>query len=136
MAKLVLKDVNIVFNGTDISSNVASCTLSTSAAEVPTTAFGSSSVTRVSGLIDNSVTFSIHNDYNAIDGLFFPLVGSTAVTCVIKPNGTAAASSANPSYTFSVLVTEWQVVNGAVGELATADVTLPISGAITKSVGA
>jgi hypothetical protein len=90
----------------------------------------------VSGLIDNSVTFSIHNDYNAIDGIFFPLVGSTAVTCVIKPNGTAAASSANPSYTCSVLVTEWTPVNGAVGELATADVTFPISGAITKSTGA
>ena len=136
MAKLVLKDANIVFNGTDISANVASVTLSTSAAEVPTTAFGSSAITRVSGLIDNSVTFSIHNDYNAIDGLFFPLVGSTAVTCVIKPNGTAAASSANPSYTFQALVVEWQPINGAVGELATADITLPISGAITKSVGA
>jgi hypothetical protein len=136
MAKLVLKDANIVFNGTDISANVASVTLSTSAAEVATTAFGSTAITRVSGLIDNSVTFSIHNDYNAIDGLFFPLVGSTAVTCVIKPNGTAAASSANPSYTFQALVVEWQPINGAVGELATADITLPISGAITKSVGA
>ncbi len=135
MAKLVLKDVNVVFNGTDISANVASISLTSSAAEVPTTAFGNSAITRVSGLIDNSVTFSIHNDYNAIDGLFFPLVGSTAVTCVVKPNGTAAASSANPSYTFSVLVTEWQAVNGAVGELATADVTFPISGAITKSTG-
>ena len=134
MAKLVLTNANITFNGTDISSNVASVTLSTSAAEVPTTAFGSTAITRVSGLIDNSVTFSIHNDYNAIDGLFFPLVGSTAVTCVIKPNGTAAASSANPSYTCSVLVTEWTPVNGAVGELATADVTFPISGAITKAV--
>ena len=76
MAKLVLKDANIVFNGTDISANVASITLSTTAAEVATTAFGSSAVTRVSGLIDNSVTLSVHNDYNAIDGLFFPLVGS------------------------------------------------------------
>jgi hypothetical protein len=134
MAKLVLKDANIVFNGTDISANVASVTLSTTAAEVATTAFGSSAITRVSGLIDNSVTFSIHNDYNAIDGIFFPLVGSTAVTCVIKPNGTAAASSANPSYTFQALVVEWQPVNGAVGDLATADITLPISGAITKAV--
>ena len=134
MAKLVLKDANIVFNGTDISANVASVTLSTTAAEVSTTAFGSTAQTRVSGLIDNSVTFSIHNDYNAIYGLFFPLVGSTAGTVVVKPNGTAAASSANPSYTFSALVTEWSPVNGAVGELATADVTLPISGAITKAV--
>ncbi len=136
MAKLVLKDANIVFNGTDISANVASITLSTTAAEVATTAFGSTAQTRVSGLIDNSVTLSIHNDYNAIDGLFFPLVGSTAVTMVVKPNGTAAASSANPSYSCSVLVTEWTPVNGAVGELATADITMPISGAITKSVGA
>jgi hypothetical protein len=133
MAKLVLTNANITFNGTDISSNVASVTLSTSAAEVATTAFGSTAITRVSGLIDNSVTFSIHNDYNAIDGIFFPLVGSTAVTCVVKPNGTATAT-ANPSYTFSVLVTEWTPVNGAVGELATADVTFPISGAITKAL--
>lgn len=133
MAKLVLNNANITFNGTDISSNVASVTLSTTAAEVATTAFGSSAVTRVAGLIDNSVTFSIHNDYNAIDGIFFPLVGSTAVTCVVKPNGTAAGTT-NPSYTFSVLVTEWTPVNGAVGELNTADVTFPISGAITKAL--
>jgi len=133
MAKLVLTNANITFNGTDISSNVASVTLNTTAAEVATTAFGSTAVTRVAGLIDNSVTFSIHNDYNAIDGLFFPLVGSTAVTCVVKPNGTATAT-ANPSYTFSVLVTEWTPVNGAVGELNTADVTFPISGAITKAL--
>jgi hypothetical protein len=136
MAKLVLKDVNVVFNGTDISSNVASVSLVSSAAEVPTTAFGTTAITRVSGLIDNSVTFSIHNDYNAIDGIFFPLVGSTAVTCVIRPNGTApgTATATNPTYTFSVIVTEWQAVNGAVGELATADVTFPISGAITKAI--
>lgn len=132
--KLVLKDANITFNGTDISSYCAAVTISTSADAVETTAFGSTARTRVSGLIDNSVTFSIHNSYNTIDGIFFPLVGSTAVTCVVKPNGTAAASTANPSYTFSVLVTEWQPVNGAVGELATADVTFPISGAITKAV--
>jgi len=133
MAKLVLNNANITFNGTDISSNVASVTLSTTAAEVATTAFGSSAVTRVSGLIDNSVTFSIHNDYNAIDGIFFPLVGSTAVTCVIRPDGTPAGTT-RPSYTFQVLVTEWTPVNGAVGELNTADVTFPISGAITKSL--
>ena len=134
--KLVLKDASIVFNGTEIQSYVAAVTINSSAAEVPTTAFGSSAITRVSGLIDNSVTFSIHNSYNTIDGIFFPLVGSTAVTCVVKPNGTAAASTSNPSFTFQVLVTEWTPVNGAVGELATADVTFPISGAITKSTGA
>jgi hypothetical protein len=135
MAKLVLTDANITLNSTDISANVASITLSSSAAEVETTAFGQGAVTRVGGLKDNSITLSIHNDYSAIEGLVYPLIGATA-TIVVKPNGTAAASSANPSYTATVLVTEWTPVNGAVGELASADVTWAISGTITKSVGA
>jgi len=134
MAKLVLTNSTVSLNSTDISSSVAAITISTSAAEVPTTNFGSGgAVTRVAGLIDNSVTLSMHNDYNAIDGLIFPLIGSTAVTMVIKAS-TAAVSTANPSYTFSVLCTEWTPVNGAVGELNTADVTWPISGTITKAV--
>ena len=134
MAKLVLTNSTVSLNATDISSSVAAITISTSAAEVPTTNFGSGgAVTRVAGLIDNSVTLSMHNDYNAIDGLIFPLIGSTAVTMVIKAS-TASVSTANPSYTFSVLCTEWTPVNGAVGELNTADVTWPISGTITKAV--
>ena len=133
MAKLVLTNATVSLNSSDISSSVAAITISTSAAEVPTTNFGSGgAVTRVAGLIDNSVTLSMHNDYNAIDGLIFPLIGSTAVTMVIK-SSTAVVSTANPSYTFSVLCTEWTPVNGAVGELNTADVTWPISGGITKA---
>jgi hypothetical protein len=134
MAKLVLTDANITLASTDISANVASVTITSSAAEVETTAFGQGAVTRVGGLKDNSVTLSIHNDYSAVEGLVYPLIGSTA-TIVIKPNGTVVGT-ANPSYTATVLVTEWTPVNGAVGELATADVTWPISGTITKSTGA
>jgi len=133
MAKLVLTAASVTLNGTSISDDVAAVTLSTSAAEVPTTSFGSGgAVTRVSGLIDNSVTLSLHNEYNSLDGLVLPLIGSTAVTMVIKAS-TATVSSANPSYTFSVLCTEFTPVNGAVGELNTADVTWPISGTITKA---
>ena len=133
MAKLVLTNASVVLNGTQIGDDVAAVTLSTSAAEVPTTSLGSGgAVTRVAGLIDNSVTLSLHNEYNSLDGLVLPLVGSTAVTMVIKAS-TAAVSTANPSYTFSVLCTEFTPVNGAVGELNTADVTWPISGTITKA---
>jgi len=134
MAKLVLTNSVVTLNGTDISNDVAAITLSTTAAEVPTTSFGSGgAVTRVAGLIDNSVTLSLHNEYSSVEGLIYPLVGSTAVTMVIKPAGTAAAGTASPHFSFSVLVTEWSPVNGAVGELNTADVTWPISGTITKT---
>lgn len=133
MAKLVLTGAVVQLAGTDISSSVAAITLTTSAAEVPTTNFGSSgAVTRVSGLIDNSVTLSFHNSYNDIDGLIFPLIGSTATTLNIFPNGTSLSTAA-PKYAMSVLCNNWTPVNGAVGELNTADVTWPVSGAITKS---
>ena len=130
MAKLVLTDANITFGGTDISAYVAAVTVNSTAAEVETTAFGQGAVTRVGGLKDNSVTLSIHNDYPTIENLFYPLIGSTA-TIVVKPNGTAT-SSTNPSYTGTALVVEWASVNGAVGELNTVDVTLPISGTWTR----
>lgn len=131
MAKLVLTDSKVTFNGTDISTNVAAVTLNVTANEVTTTAFGQGGVTRVGGIQDNSVTLSIHNDYSAIEGLVYPQIGSTA-QIVVKPNGTAVGT-ANPSFTMQALITEWSSVNGAVGELNTADVTWPISGTVTKA---
>lgn len=135
MAKIVLTNANVQLAGTDISSYVKQVTLTTSVNEVETTAFGSTgnAKTRVAGLIDNKIQLDIQQDYSAVEGLVYPLVGGTAVTVIVRPNGTGAASTANPQYQAQVLVTEWMPVNGAVGDLATASVTWPISGAITKT---
>ena len=123
MAKLVMTNANVTLGGTDISDYVAS----------ETTSFGVGAVQRVGGLQDNSVTLDIHQDYSAIEGLVYPLIGSTT-SLVVKPNGTEVGT-ANPSYTTdSVLITEWTPVNGAVGELSTISVTWPISGTVTKAV--
>jgi hypothetical protein len=132
MAKLVLTNANVTLGGTDVSSYVASVTLNISVNEVETTAFGTGAVTRVGGLQDNSVTLDMHQYYSAIEGLVYPLIGSTT-SLVVKPNGTAVGT-ANPSYTMTPLVTEWTPVNGAVGELATASITWPVSGTVTKAV--
>jgi hypothetical protein len=132
MAKLVLTNSNVTLGSTDISAYVASVTLSISVNEVETTSFGTGAVTRVGGLQDNSVTLDMHQDYSAIEGLVYPLIGSTT-SLVIKPNGTAVGT-ANPSYSMTPLIVEWTAVNGAVGELATASVTWPISGTVTKAV--
>jgi hypothetical protein len=131
MAKLVLTNANVTLGGTDVSSYVASVTLNISVNEVETTAFGSGATTRVGGLQDNSVTLDMHQDYSAIEGLVYPLIGSTT-SLVIKPNGTAVGT-ANPSFSMTPLVTEWSPVNGAVGELASVSVTWPVSGTVTKA---
>jgi hypothetical protein len=136
MAKQVLTNVVVTFGtaNTDISQYVGSITLSTTAAEVATTAMGSSAVTRIQGLIDNSITLELHQDYPTIEKLFYDaFVAGTAVPMTVKPNGTAAASSSNPSYAFNALPVSWTPVAGAVGDLAVVSITYPISGAITKT---
>lgn len=137
MAKQVLTNVAVTFGtaATDISNYVASITLDLTKAEVATTSFGSSgAVTRIAGLADNSITLELHQDYPTIEKLFFDAWNAgTAVPMTVKPNGTAAASSTNPQYAFNVLPLTWQSVNGAVGDIATASITYPIDGNVTKT---
>ena len=136
MAKQVLTNVAVTYGtaNTDISAYVTSITLSTTAAEVVTTSMGSSAVTRIQGLIDNSITMELQQDYPTIEKLFFDaFTAGTAVPMTVKPNGTAAASSTNPQYAFSVLPTAHEMVKGAIGDLATMSITFPISGVITKT---
>jgi hypothetical protein len=133
MARLVLTNASVVFGSTDLSTYISSITLNSTFDIVETTAFGNTAKTRVAGLADNSVTFEFHQDYatSAVEQTIYPLLG-TAVSVVAKPvAGTTTA--VNPQYQFSTLVSEWTPLNGSVGELATASVTWPISGAITKT---
>ena len=133
MAKLVLTNANITIGATDVSSSVASVQIETAVDEVETTSFGpGNGKTRVGGLLDTTLSLSMHNDYSAIEGLVYPLIGSTT-TVDVKPNGTAV-SSTNPSYSMKILVTGWSAVNGAVGELNTVDVSWPVSGTVTKTI--
>jgi hypothetical protein len=133
MAKYVLTDPVIVFNGGTISQSCASVTISLEADDVETTAFGSEWRTRIGGLKAGTVDFEMHQDFGAsgIDQLFFPNLGGT-VAVAVRPGGTAAVSATNPSYSFDVLVTEYSPVDGAVGDLATTSVSLPITGPVTR----
>lgn len=130
MAQLVLTNTRVSVAGVDLTDHVTSVTLDLSADEVETTAFGSTARTRVGGLLDHSVSLDFQQDYAAanVEATIRPLLGGTAQV-ILKPNGTAV-SATNPSYTFTALVTEWQSINGAVGDLATASVTWPISGTV------
>jgi hypothetical protein len=133
MAKLVLTDASIVINSVNLSTYIASVTITTDVAEVATTAFGDTAVTRVGGLRDNSIQLEFHQDYAAaaVEATIYPLIG-TNTTIVVKPTS-SAVGTANPSYTMSALVSSWTPVAGAVGDLATVSVTWQVSGAITKA---
>lgn len=134
MARIVLTNAYVTINSVDLSDHISSVTLNSSIDVVETTAFSTTAArTRVGGLADNSITLEFHQDYasSSVEATIYPLLGSTT-SVVVKPNG-STTSATNPSYTSTVLVSEWTPLNGAVGELATASVTWPVSGAITKA---
>jgi hypothetical protein len=135
MARIVLTDAKITINSVNLSNYCTSVTLNTTTDVVETTAFSSTAAkTRIAGLQDNSVTLEFAQDYatSLVEATIYPLIGTTT-TVVVSPTSTSPGTAANPSYTFTALVSEWQPLSGAVGELATASVTWPISGAITKA---
>ena len=137
MARIVLTDASVTVNSVDLSQYIASVTISTTREVVDTTGFSTSGArTRVAGLQDNSLTLEFHQDFasGAVEATVFPLVGSTTAV-VVKPTSEAVGPT-NPSYTCTALVSEWTPLGGSVGELSTASVSWPISGAVTKSTGA
>jgi hypothetical protein len=135
MPRLVLTNAFISVGGVDLSDLVASVTLNETFDVIETTAFSSTAAkTRVAGLEDNSITLEFHQDYatGEVEQTIYPLLGTSAAV-IVKPNGVTTGAF-NPSYTCNAIISEWTPLNGTVGELATASVTWPVTGAITKAV--
>jgi hypothetical protein len=139
MAKLVLTNAYISIAGQDLSDHIASITLATQYDLVDTTQFGDTSRKVIAGLANNTITFEFHQDFQAgsVESIIYPLLG-TATTCRIKPID-APRSTSNPEYVIDgtlgsgrILISEWQALNAAVGELTTVSVTWPISGDVIK----
>lgn len=138
MARLVLTNVEVSIAGVSLADRIASVTLGTTYDVLETTAFAGGNVpaaakTRTAGLADNSLTLEFHQDFAAgeVEATIYPLLGTVAAIEIQPVN--AAISVDSPQYTFDALISEWTPLNGAVGELATASVTWPITGAITKA---
>jgi hypothetical protein len=138
MAKFVVTEPVIVFAGSTVTTSVASVTISLEADDVETTAFGGSGYrTRIGGLKSGSVDFEFHQDFAAgsIDALLWPNLGGT-VAVKVRPGGTAAIGTTNPEYQFNVLVTQYNPIDSAVGDLATVSVSFPITGPVTRATTA
>jgi hypothetical protein len=135
MAKFVANDYKITINGSNFSSSLASVELNMESADVETTPFGTEWVSRTGGLKSAAVTLSWHQDFGAgaVDATLWPLL-NTLATVVITPTS-AAVSATNPSYTCTALVNNY-IVSGASGELATFDVTWPVSGTVVRGTAA
>ena len=142
MARLVLTNAYVVYASNDISQYVTSVSIATSYDVIDTTGISTTGAarTRVAGLADNSVTLEFNQDF--ADNALEELINGTnttngtvglVVAMEIRPVN-AAVSASNPKYGFDALISEWQSVSGAVGELASVSVSWPISGPIRKAI--
>ena len=133
MAVFAATDLEVTIDTVDFSASLAAVTLDISKEQLETTAFGDAARTYIAGLQDASVTLSFHQDFaaSAVDATLHAALG-TEVAIVVKPTSDAVGSG-NPSYSFNALVTQITPFSSNVGDLATQDVSFPISGAITRA---
>ena len=124
---------DITIDTVDFIDSLAAVTLDISKEQLEVTSFGDTARTYIAGLQDGSVTLSFHQDFaaSAVDATLHAALG-TEIAVVIKPTS-GAVGAGNPSYSFNALVTQITPFSSNVGDLATQDVTFPISGAVTRA---
>ncbi len=132
----ILIDPVIVFAGSTVTTQCKSVTINVEADEQDITTFGNNGWKQgQGGLKSGSVDFEFLQDFGAtgMDALIWPTFGGTAAVKV-RPGGTAAISTANPEFQFTVNVLSYTPCDGAVGDVSTISVSFPITGAVTRAV--
>ena len=137
MAKFIGKNTRVKVGDVDLTSSVASVTISQSVDEIETTAFGQAARSRIAGLEDASITIDFHQDYasGSVADTVGSVFGGTAEVKVLAGTSLAqgTASATAPLYSVSVLCSTQDLVNSQVGDISTFSVTWPAVGTVTKS---
>ena len=128
MAKEVLTGSFISVGGVNLSSMIKSVTVTQTAEEKETTAFGQLAMARVSGLRDYEISIDWYGDYDAssVYATMQPLIG-TAVTCIVR-KASAVAGATNPQFSGSFVVTEFPFIEAEHGEVHEFSTTWPFAG--------
>jgi len=127
MAKEVVRVAKILVNSVDLSDHCSSVTLEDSADEVETTAFGAGYRSKTQGLKDASITATFQNDHatGSVADTMQPLYDSGGTFAVkVWPVGSGTiVYTLSPAQLFNKPM--W---GGAIGDLATVDVTFSNAG--------
>lgn len=135
MAQIVLKDVGITINGTELSDRANSVELNYEIEAVEATAFGGNR-SFVGGLQNITCTVELMQDFAAasVEATIFPLVG-TQTTVTFEPIKSAGTpSTSNPTYTITgAYLASHTPLSGGVGELGMTSLSFT-GGTLVKTV--
>ena len=132
MAIFMGNKVAVVAGTTTITTFVSAVSLSREIDAVEITAMTDSVQNLIGGIERPSVTLEVFNDFAAssVNSIFEDALGSKLAIQLIPVSGTVTAT--NPRYSMSVLVSQWQPINGSIDSPMTASITLPVT-ALTKA---
>jgi hypothetical protein len=130
MAIFMGNNVHVKAGATTITTFVSSVSLSREVDAVEITAMTNTVQNLLGGIERPSVSLELYNDFAAssVNGIFEDALGTKLALELIP--GTVSAT--NPRYSMSVLVSQWQPINGTLDGPATASITLPVT-ALTKA---
>jgi len=132
MAVFLNNTVGLKINAIDLSDHVTSVTLNRAADELEVTAMGDTAHKFVKGLEAGTLTVSFLND-TATSNVLQTLNAAFGTTVAVKmvQAKVPAVSATNPLYTFDILVNNLTPINGAVGDMATQDITFTLNSVVT-----
>ena len=124
--------VAVVAGTTTITTFVSAVSLSREIDAVEITSMTDSVQNLIGGIERPSVTLEVFNDFAAssVNSIFEDALGTKLAIQLIPVSGTVTAT--NPRYSMSVLVAQWQPINGSIDSPMTASITLPVT-ALTKA---
>lgn len=125
-------NVSVKAGATTITTFVSSVSLSREVDAVEITAMTNTVQNLIGGIERPTVSLELYNDFAAssVNGIFEDALGTKLALELIPVSGTVSAT--NPRYSMSVLVSQWQPINGTLDGPATASITLPVT-ALTKA---
>ena len=134
MAVFLNNTVGLKINAIDLSDHVTSVTLNRAADELEVTAMGDTAHKFVKGLEAGTLTVSFLND-TATSNVLQTLNAAFGTTVAVKmvQAKVPVVSATNPLYTFDILVNNLTPINGAVGDMATQDITFTLNSVVTKA---
>jgi hypothetical protein len=134
MAKLVFLNGYVQIAGTDLSDHASDITLELVKEQVDVTAMGADAHQWLGGLENDKLTVTFWQDFAAseVDATLYPIwAAGTAVAFKVAAN-TSSISSTNPSYSGSVILSDYQPIAGKVGTGLSSAVTFMVSGTVTR----
>lgn len=129
MSKIVLKNPQMIIDGTDLTTRISSITMDLADDEVDASTFGSTWKETAQGMSDASMGMTFTQDFalTMVDATLWPIKNTAKkVLVVVAPEKLAVAKTpteTNPAFLMGAQLYGYSPLSGGVGELSTTDPT-------------